>query len=189
MKRHPKCFDELYINLVAAGEVGGILDTILKRLAVYIEKAVKLKQQVKGAMIYPIAIIVIAAVVVGVILWKVIPTFASLFADFGGRAAAAHADRHLAQQQPRALHALHHRGAGRRQLRHQRYYDTERGRRVIDSGMLKVPVLGGILRKIAVARFTPHAGHPARLGRAHPRRASTSWPRRPATRSSRTPSR
>ena len=66
--------------MIAAGEAGGILDTILKRLAIYIEKAVKLKQQVKSAMIYPIAVIVIAAVVVGVILWKVIPTFATLFA-------------------------------------------------------------------------------------------------------------
>ena len=83
MRKHPKTFDPLFTNMIAAGEAGGILDTILKRLATYIEKAVKLKGQVKSAMIYPIAVIVIAALVVGVILWKVIPTFASLFAGLG----------------------------------------------------------------------------------------------------------
>ena len=83
MRKHPKTFDPLFTNMIAAGEAGGILDTILKRLATYIEKAVKLTGQVKSAMIYPIAVIVIAGVVVGVILWKVIPTFAQLFAGLG----------------------------------------------------------------------------------------------------------
>src|SRR6186713_2400040 len=83
MKKNPKVFDPLYTNMIAAGEAGGILDTILKRLATYIEKAVKLKNQVQSAMIYPVAIVVIAGVVVGVILWKVIPTFATLFAGLG----------------------------------------------------------------------------------------------------------
>src|SRR5262245_13044098 len=83
MRKHPKTFDPLFTNMVAAGEAGGILDTILKRLATYIEKAVKLQGQVKSAMIYPVAVIVIAGLVVGVILWKVIPTFASLFAGLG----------------------------------------------------------------------------------------------------------
>src|SRR5687768_17609179 len=83
MRKHPKTFDPLFTNMIAAGEAGGILDTILKRLATYIEKAVKLAGQVKSAMIYPIAVMVIAGVVVGVILWKVIPTFASLSAGLG----------------------------------------------------------------------------------------------------------
>src|SRR5947209_7828386 len=83
MRKHPKAFDPLFTNMIAAGEAGGILDTILKRLATYIEKAVKLAGQVKSAMIYPIAVIVIAGAVVGVILWKVIPTFAQLFSGLG----------------------------------------------------------------------------------------------------------
>src|SRR5579871_2156763 len=83
MKKHPKTFDPLFTNMIAAGEAGGILDTILKRLATYIEKAVKLAGQVKSAMVYPIAVICIAGLVVGVILWKVIPTFAALFQGLG----------------------------------------------------------------------------------------------------------
>src|SRR5207247_11251783 len=83
MRKYPQTFDPLFPNMIAAGEAGGILDTILKRLATYIEKAVKLAGQVKSAMIYPIAVVVIAGGVVGVILWKVIPTFAALFAGLG----------------------------------------------------------------------------------------------------------
>ena len=85
MKKHPRTFDPLFTNMIAAGEAGGILDTILKRLATYIEKSVKLKGQVKSAMVYPVVVIVIAVVVVGVILWKVIPTFAALFAGLGAQ--------------------------------------------------------------------------------------------------------
>jgi type IV pilus assembly protein PilC len=153
MKRHPKVFDALYTNMIAAGEAGGILDTILKRLAVYIEKAVKLKSQVQSAMIYPIAVILIAAVVVGVILWKVIPTFASLFAGLGAelplptRIVIA-LSNNLVRFMPFILVGIF---AGSYAIK--RYYSTEKGRRVIDGGLLKLPILGPILRKIAVARF------------------------------------
>ena len=85
MKKHPKTFDPLFTNMIAAGEAGGILDTILKRLAEYIEKSVKLTGEVKSAMIYPVAVIVIAGLVVSAILWKVIPTFAAMFAGLGAQ--------------------------------------------------------------------------------------------------------
>jgi type IV pilus assembly protein PilC len=153
MKRHPRVFDALYTNMIAAGEAGGILDTILKRLAVYIEKAVKLKGQVQSAMIYPIAVIVIAGAVVGVILWKVIPTFASLFAGLGAelplptRIVIA-LSNNLIRFMPFLIVLFF---GGSYALR--QYYATEKGRRVVDGALLKVPILGAILRKIAVARF------------------------------------
>jgi type IV pilus assembly protein PilC len=153
MKRHPKVFDGLFCNMIAAGEAGGILDTILKRLATYIEKAVKLKSQVKSAMIYPIAVITIACVVIGVILWKVIPTFASLFAGLGAelplptRIVIA-LSNNLVRFMPFIIVGII--GAG---WAFRAYYATEKGRRVIDRITLKMPILGPILRKIAVARF------------------------------------
>ena len=153
MKRHPKVFDGLFCNMIAAGEAGGILDTILKRLAVYIEKAVKLTSQVKSAMIYPIAVIVIAAVVIGVILWKVIPTFATLFAGLGAtlplptRIVIA-LSNNLVRFMPFILIGIFAIGWAFRA-----YYATEKGRRVIDAIVLKMPILGPIMRKIAVARF------------------------------------
>jgi type IV pilus assembly protein PilC len=153
MKKHPKVFDPLFTNMIAAGEAGGILDTILKRLATYIEKAVKLKSQVKSAMIYPVAVIVIACLVVGVILWKVIPTFAALFAGLGAelplptRIVIAMSNG-LVSFGPFLIVGLVAIGYGFRQ-----YYATESGRRVIDRVLLRAPVLGLIMRKIAVARF------------------------------------
>ena len=153
MKRHPRVFDALYTNMIAAGEAGGILDTILKRLAVYIEKAVKLKGQVQSAMIYPIAVIVIAGAVVGVILWKVIPTFASLFAGLGAELPlptriVISLSNNLIRFMPFLIALFFGGGYALRQ-----YYATDKGRRVVDGLLLKIPILGSILRKIAVARF------------------------------------
>ena len=153
MKRHPKTFDALYSNMIAAGEAGGILDTILKRLAVYIEKAVKLKGEVKSAMIYPVAVIVIATLVVGAILWKVIPTFASLFEGLGAQLpmptrVVIAASNGIVAYGWILIVVLGAIGYGIKS-----YYATEGGRRVIDRMLLRAPILGGILRKVAVARF------------------------------------
>jgi type IV pilus assembly protein PilC len=153
MRKHPKTFDPLFTNMIAAGEAGGILDTILKRLATYIEKNVKLKAQVKSAMIYPVAIIVIAAVVVTVILWKVIPTFANLFAGLGAelplptRVVIAMSNG-IVVFGPYIIVGLIAAGFGFRS-----YYASPNGRAVIDGFQLKLPILGVLLRKIAVARF------------------------------------
>ena len=153
MRRHPKAFDSLYVNMVAAGEAGGILDTILQRLSVYIEKAVKLRSQVRSAMIYPIAVIVIAAIVVAVILLKVIPTFAALFMSLGAelplptRIVIAASNFLARYWWAFALFLVAAAYAFRR------YYATHSGRRVIDGALLKLPIIGPILRKVAVARF------------------------------------
>jgi len=153
MRKHPKSFDPLFTNMIAAGEAGGILDTILKRLATYIEKAVKLTSQVKSAMVYPIAVVVIAGVVVGVILWKVIPTFASLFSGLGAelplptRVVIA-LSNNLVRYFPFVVVIAGAAAYGFRQ-----YYSSENGKRVVDRMVLRLPVLGSIMRKIAVARF------------------------------------
>jgi len=153
MRKHPKTFDPLFTNMIAAGEAGGILDTILKRLATYIEKAVKLAGQVKSAMIYPIAVVVIAGVVVGVILWKVIPTFASLFSGLGADLPMpTRIVIFLSDNLVRFFPVLFVGGAAAG-WGFRTYYATTAGRRVIDATVLKAPILGNIMRKIAVARF------------------------------------
>jgi type IV pilus assembly protein PilC len=139
--------------MIAAGEAGGILDTILKRLATYIEKAVKLKGQVKSAMIYPVAVVVIATLVVGVILWKVIPTFANLFAGLGAELplptrVVIGLSNALVRYGIFMIIGLAAAGWGFKS-----YYATPKGRRVIDAIVLKLPILGNLMRKIAVARF------------------------------------
>jgi type IV pilus assembly protein PilC len=153
MRKHPKVFNDLYTNMVAAGEAGGILDTILQRLATYIEKAVKLNSQVKSAMIYPVAVISIAICVVAVILWKVIPVFASLFESLGAELPLP----------TRVVIALSNFIADfwwligilliATWISLKKYHQTYKGKRVLDGMLLKVPVLGILLRKIAVARF------------------------------------
>jgi len=153
MRKHPKAFDDLFVNMIAAGEAGGILDTILKRLATYIEKAVKLKSQVKGAMMYPIAVISIAGIVIAVILWKVIPTFAAMFEGLGAqlplptRIVIAMSNWFV-----RLLPFMVVFGIAFVFL-FKKYYATYNGRRVVDRMVLKLPVLGILMQKIAVARF------------------------------------
>ena len=153
MKKHPKTFDALFSNMIAAGEAGGILDTILKRLAVYIEKNVRLKGQVKSAMIDPVAVVVIATLIVAAILWKVIPTFAALFAGLGAelplptRIVMALSDFVVSYGWLVIL------AAGAIVYAIKTYYATDRGRHVIDALLLKMPILGNVLRKVAVARF------------------------------------
>jgi type IV pilus assembly protein PilC len=153
MKKHPRTFDPLFTNMIAAGEAGGILDTILKRLATYIEKAVKLKGQVQSAMIYPIAIIVIAVIVVGVILWKVIPTFAALFSGLGAELPlptriVIWLSDFLVSFMPFIIVGIFATGYA-----FKTYYGTVGGKHRIDAITLKLPILGLIMRKIAVARF------------------------------------
>src|SRR3954464_14214343 len=153
MRKHPKTFDPLFTNMIAAGEAGGILDTILKRLSTYIEKAVKLKGQVKSAMIYPIAVIVIAALVVGVILWKVIPTFAQLFAGLGAELPLPTRVVIWLSESLVSYFPMIAVGAVAFGWAFRTYYVTASGKRVVDGVTLKLPILGDIMRKIAVARF------------------------------------
>jgi type IV pilus assembly protein PilC len=153
MRKHPKAFDNLFTNMVAAGEAGGILDIILQRLSVYIEKAVKLNSQVRAALIYPVSIIVIAAFVVFIILWKVIPVFAQLFAGLGGEMPlltriVIGASNFVADYFIFILMVI---GFGWFAVK--KWHDTPHGRRILDGAMLRIPVIGMLLRKIAVARF------------------------------------
>lgn len=158
LKKHPKIFDELYVNLVAAGEVGGILDTILNRLAAYIEKSLKLKKQVKSAMTYPVTIIGIASVVVGVILLFVIPAFESMFASFNS-----------ALPMPTQIVINMSRGLKKYIIviiaaiwlfifLCKRFYASPKGRELVDHNALKLPVVGVLIRKVAVAKFTRTLG-------------------------------
>ena len=153
MRRHPKAFDALFVNMVAAGEAGGILDTILQRLSIYIEKAVKLKSQVRSAMIYPVAVIVIAAIVVAVILLKVIPTFAALFMSLGAELPLPTRIVIMASNFLARYFIFFVIGIGLAIYGLRRYYATHSGRRVVDGLLLKMPILGTVFRKVAVARF------------------------------------
>jgi type IV pilus assembly protein PilC len=153
LRKHPKAFDDLYCNMVAAGEAGGILDTILQRLSQYIEKIVKLRAAVRSAMVYPVAVIVIAIGVVWIILWKVIPTFATLFAGLGAQLPLPTRITIALSKFIGAWWWLVFLLIGLSIFAIFRYHKTYSGRRVIDKLMLKIPVLGGVLKKIAVARF------------------------------------
>ena len=157
-QQYPKIFDSLYSNMIAAGESGGILDGVLERLSAYIEKAVKLRRAVQSALIYPIAVLLIASGVMLLLLWKVVPIFATLFVGLG-----------VALPLPTRIvigvsHAVASFGwililafiAGVYGLK--RYYGTSSGRMNIDTLILKLPLIGVLIRKIAVARFTRTLG-------------------------------
>ena len=159
LRRHPKVFDELYVNLVGAGEVGGILDTILNRLAIYIEKAVKLKGQLKSAMYYPTGIMVVALGVICVMLIKVIPTFEKMFRDLGNAKLPAptlivvHISHGFINNWYLILGSMIGIVVGISLARR-----TAQGEELFDRLLLRIPILGPTLRKIIVARFTRTLG-------------------------------
>ena len=155
LRKHPKIFDELYANMVAAGESGGILDTILNRLAAYIEKAMRLKKKVKGAMVYPAVVTTVAVLVITIIMIFVIPTFAKMFTQLGGVLPAP----------TRIVIGLSHFLAGWGGLAILicivaffvtlfQVRKTERGKAITDGILLKLPIFGVLLRKVAIAKFT-----------------------------------
>ncbi|HVH47045.1 MAG TPA: type II secretion system F family protein [Labilithrix sp.] len=160
LRKHPKIFDPLYVNLVQAGEVGGILDTILSRLAVYNEKAIKLRRQVRGAMVYPSSVLVIFAGVLGILLGWVIPSFKNIFKDLGSSdelpwltQVVITLSEAFIGYLPFIILGLIATGIGTSY-----FYKTPRGKKFFHKLLLKAPVMGPVLRKIAVARFTRTLG-------------------------------
>ena len=159
LRKHPKVFDDLYANMVEAGETGGILDTVLSRLAVYIEKASALRAKVKKAMVYPIAIVCVAVIVVAALLIFVIPTFAKMFTDFGGT---------LPAPTQMVINISNFVGSWKGFVLLaviigiifgiRSYGKTAQGRKNIDSLLLKLPIFGDIIRKSSVAKFTRTLG-------------------------------
>ena len=158
LKKFPKQFDSLFVNMIAAGEAGGILDGILRRLAAYMEKAAKLKAQVKGAMTYPIVTLIIAVLVLAVILVFVIPVFEEMFADFGGelpiptQIVVAMSD----MVKSKIVYIII--GLFLFTIAFKKFHGTEKGRDFVDKMLLKIPVFGDLLRKVAVAKFTRTMG-------------------------------
>jgi len=160
LRRHPAIFDDLFTNLVQAGEAGGILDTIMNRLAVYIEKRAKLARQVKGAMTYPSAVMVILAVVIFVLMTFVIPAFEGMFAEFGAKDALPGLTKVVIAFSRGFVSALPFTIGGSIGLVYAiiRINRTPKGKRAIHRLLLKLPVMGPVLQKIAVARFTRTLG-------------------------------
>jgi type IV pilus assembly protein PilC len=160
LRRHPKIFDELFVNLVQAGEIGGILDTILNRLAVYIEKRVKLARQVRGALAYPTAVIIIMIGVMIVLMTFVIPAFEGMFAEFGAKDALPGLTKFVIALSKGFLTYLPFIvvgaiGAGTALVY---TYRQPRGKRFFHRLILKLPIIGPVLQKIAVARFSRTLG-------------------------------
>ncbi len=158
MRKHPKVFTELYVNMVAAGEAGGILDTILLRLAVFLEKNDALIRKIKGAMTYPAVMLFVVIGATTILLWKVVPVFATIFTD-AGMALPTPTRVVLAISaflQSYILYLFMGMIAGAFALK--RYYGTDGGKLNIDRALLRFPVLGGLIRKSAVSRFTRTLG-------------------------------
>lgn len=161
LRKHPKIFDDLYTNMVHAGEVGGLLDTIMSRLSKHIEKAMKLKGQIKSAMVYPAAIIGIAGIVITVLMIWVIPVFDKMFKEMSGGKMALPAPTQLVIDMSNFFQSYWYIilavviGAV---TAVKRYYATEQGRLAIDKFLLKLPVFGDLIRKAAVAKFTRTLG-------------------------------
>ena len=158
LRKHPSVFNDLFCNLVAAGEAGGILDTILNRLATYIEKSMNLKKKVKGAMVYPIVVLVIALVVVGTLLIFVIPVFQKMFADMGGSLPAFTQLVINLSDLVRKYFLLIFGILAVLFFVFRRYYRSESGREAVDDHLLKLPVLGPLIKKVAIAKFTRTLG-------------------------------
>jgi type IV pilus assembly protein PilC len=158
LKKYPRQFDDLFVNMVAAGEASGVLDTILKRLSTYLEKAAKLKKRIKGAMVYPAITFLVAIVVVGVIMVFVIPVFEQMFSDFGGQLPAP---TQIVVNLSRMIRAniLYLLGAvALAVFALRRVRKTEKGRAAVDRYLLTVPVFGPLLRRVAVAKFSRTLG-------------------------------
>ena len=158
LKKYPQQFDDLFVNMVAAGEAGGILDTILRRLSAYMEKAARLKSQVKGAMTYPIVTMIIAVAVVAVILVFVIPVFQQMFDDMGG--ALPPITQIVVVMSEFVKSKIHWIVIGIIIFifAFKKYYKTEKGRKLVDATVLKLPVFGLLIRKVSVAKFTRTMG-------------------------------
>lgn len=161
LKKHPKVFDDLYVNMIHAGEVGGLLDTILTRLAKHIEKAMKLKGQIKSAMVYPSAIVGVAVIVISVLMVWVIPIFAKMFAEMSGGKIGLPGPTQLVIDISNFFQSYWYFMGGALVgtiYAIKRYYGTVNGRVVIDRLLLKVPVVGDLIRKASVAKFTRTLG-------------------------------
>jgi type IV pilus assembly protein PilC len=159
LEKHPKIFDQLYVNMVHAGETGGILDTILNRLSAYMEKAMSLKKKVKAAMVYPLVTLSVAVLVVSILMVFVIPKFADMFTGMGGQlpyiTQIVINMSHFAASWKMGILVMILIGIG---FLLRRYYKTEGGQRRIDSLILRLPVLGPLVRKVSVAKFTRTLG-------------------------------
>ncbi len=154
MKKHPKVFDNLYCNMIDAGEVGGILDTILNRLANFMEKSMVLKKKIKGAMTYPAICLCIALVITAVILVFVVPVFASMFADFGSALPAPTQFVVDLSEFAQSYFFIIIGGIVLFVVAIKKTYATKKGRKFIDRASLKAPVVGTLIQRVAVAKFT-----------------------------------